>query len=181
MQCLAHEESSHDERVFCVSECDDVNAADPCGDKSGQQAKCISSDFISMSETFGYSSNDSLPTGFLGCSGSVCDDVCAGVNMTEPITIKTDSVTAVKTFCFPKRDSAMFMTEDLAELSAISRGCEGSHKMGDMYMHGSTHAACMDKFSEDGVKFDPDSSSSRHFVSVPLLVVATLAVTVGLM
>lgn len=182
MQCKAHGGESHDDdHVYCVSECADVNAADPCGDMSGQQAKCVSSDFISMAGTFGYNSMDALPTGFLGCSGPVCDDVCAGVNMTEPMTIKTDSATGVKTFCLPKRESQMFMMEDLAEMSAISRGCEGSHKMGDMYMHGSSHAACMNSFTEDGVKFGAESSSSRHFVGVPLFIVASLAFSVGLM
>lgn len=38
----------------------------------------------------------------------------------------------------------MHMNNDHALMAAISRGCEGSHSMGDMSMIGSMHSTCAD-------------------------------------
>jgi hypothetical protein len=70
----------------------------------------------------------------------------------------------------------MFMMQDLAEMAALGHGCSGSHEMNGMFMWGSNHMACMNSYSEFGVKFlGDDDSSSPHAVMYVSLVVTTFS------
>ena len=142
------------------------------------QNSCISSDIISAPSGLGYDLTMDMPSGFVGCSLSICETACMDANMTKSMDIVMDEATGVKTFCFPKKETGdgMFMMEDIAEISALSRGCSGSHKMGEMFMYGSMDHTCMDSYDEYGIKFGPESSSSRLMASI--LVVAPLALFV---
>lgn len=181
MQAQAHADHDHDSdtdvHLYCATECTAENADNPCTDGKAQQASCSSTDFISMFDIFGYASQDALPNGFVGCKDATCDSVCAGIDVTAHMTIVTDATTGVKTFCFPERSSEMFVKEDLAEMSAISRGCSGAHEMNLMYMHGASHQDCVDSYSLAGVDFGKtDSASAKHLVSATLAIVASIAI-----
>lgn len=165
---------AHEVYIYCTTECNSGNSADPCGDGHGQQSSCAATDFVNVTMgNFGYTDASKLPLGFVGCSHSICVDACSSVeNSTQAIEVVTDT-NGKKTFCFPKRSTSdgMFMAKDAAEMSAISRGCSGAHQMGEMFMQGSTHSACMDSYVEAGVVFgNPDSSSPKLLLFSPILV-----------
>jgi hypothetical protein len=78
-------------------------------------------------------------------------------------------------FCFPGTDGmmqGMFMKKDYALMSAVSRGCSGSHEMGmdgvDMHMHGDMHGECDDSYSDVGVTFSA-SSQLCSILLIPLI------------
>jgi hypothetical protein len=175
--------AAYDPTVICATECI-TNAVDPCGDGKAQSPTCASTDFITMISKFGYTNTTELPNGFVGCSQSICNEVCKNVNMTVPMEFVTDD-RGTKVFCFPTPDSmnGMFMMQDLAEMAALSNGCSGSHEMNGMFMWGSNHMACMDSYSEFGVKFVGDNnneSSSSHAVMYVSIVSTTLSLFLSL-
>ena len=175
----AHGDDAHEPEVYCTSECKIENAADPCGDGKGQQSSCVDTDFITMFSSLQYSNITDLPRGFLGCSMSICETACKDINMTKPMEIVTADTNGIKMFCLPAKDTGdgMFMLKDLAEMSALSRGCSGSHQMGSMYMNGDMHSACMDSYNKDGIKFgEPESSSSRVVVNLSIFATSSLLV-----
>mmetsp|Transcript_5228 Transcript_5228/g.7991 ORF Transcript_5228/g.7991 Transcript_5228/m.7991 type:complete len:189 (-) Transcript_5228:100-666(-) len=146
-----------DIKGYCVKACDTDN---PCGDSKGQSDTCISMTFNDASK-FGYNST-TIPSGFLGCSYSVCQTACANMNATADMYVQGD------TFCFPKKAAemdGMYMNEDMAKMSAISRGCAGAHFM-NMYMIGAMHSDCVQSYDSLGVTY----SSSSASVKVSLLV-----------
>mmetsp|Transcript_6282 Transcript_6282/g.9520 ORF Transcript_6282/g.9520 Transcript_6282/m.9520 type:complete len:201 (+) Transcript_6282:197-799(+) len=170
----SHGHSEHESDIFCATECTEGNNADPCGDGKGQQESCTEgTSFITMFDKFGYSNQTALPNGFLGCSLHACEDLCMSAimdtNWTEPMKVVTAD-DGVKTFCFAD-GNGMFMSKDLAEMSALTRGCSGSHFMDPMYKHGSNHAACVDSYHPDG------SSSSRFTWSTIAAAVSLVLVT----
>lgn len=169
--------AAHDPTVICTTECTTKNAADPCGDGKAQSPTCASTDFVTMINKFGYTNATELPSGFVGCSQSICNEACKNVNMTVPMEVVTDDQGG-KVFCFPTPDTmnGMFMMQDLAEMAALSNGCSGSHDMNGMFMWGSNHMACMNSYSEFGVKFVGDKeSSSPHALMYASIVVTTFS------
>merc|ERR1712038_592710 len=135
-----------------------------------------------MGSTFGYDSQSALPDGFVGCTESVCEMACMSVamsNSTAEMEIVTGSDSS-KTWGFQPKDTndGMFMMKDLAEMSAISRGCSGSHAMNGMYMHGSGHEACMSSYDDHGVVFGDDPESGSSLILLNLSVVSTLAIVI---
>ena len=177
---------AHASDIYCTRECTSGNADDPCGDSKGQQETCISPDFISSGMEgkfgygkFGYDESKPKPTGFLGCSATVCESACKDIeNKQMVVLVESDGV---KTFCFPKRDSSMFMMEDIAEMFAVAQGCAGAHKMGEMYMHGSDHNACMKSYDMSGIAFGEKSSSFRSIVNLPVVVISISTIVLTLM
>ena len=156
-----HEHGDHEAMMYCTTECTTENADDPCTNGKAQQSTCVNGDFLDMVGIFGYNETEGGQR-FVGCSESICESACMGVNMTKPMEVVIGS-NGIKTFCFPNRDTGMFMMEDLAEMSAISRGCSGAHQMGEMYMHGSMHTSCDDSYEMMGIPFGKDESSSSRF------------------
>ena len=164
--------------MYCTTECTATNAANPCGDGYGQTSSCNAVN-VTMPSSLGYANETELPNGFLGCTDSVCLNTCKDVNTTNPLEIVVGSDGA-KTFCFPKRETGdgMFMMKDVAEVSAVSRGCSGSHQMGDMYMQGSTHPACAESYHTEGVAFGSDGESSSHQFIMHSSIIFTLCALV---
>merc|ERR1712176_718174 len=147
--------SSTEVEWYCATEClaDD---ADPCGDKFGQMATCTatsSDDWEDEKENLGYDVDSTLPSGFLGCTKESCASYCSSATGTFD-AVETDGK---KTFCFDGTE--MFNNKDHAEMSAISRGCGGSHMMGSSYMHGSGHMTCSNSYQDDGVPYKAEMSS----------------------
>jgi len=183
-----HGHGSDEMITYCTTECTANNADDPCTDDKSQQPYCVSPNFITAISNFGYDNTDAnkVPSGgFIGCSESICHSACMNVNMNSTMEIVKDSTTGIKTFCFPTRSSEMFMKKDEAEMSAISRGCSGSHMMNSMYMNGAMHGDCSKSYSEMGIPFgkDPDSSSSYfglHFSVGTLTALSIILFSLGL-
>lgn len=158
-QANSHGDKMLDDDIkgYCVKACDTDN---PCGDSKGQSDTCTSITFSDASK-FGYDST-TAPSGFLGCSNSVCQTVCANMNATAYMDVQGD------TFCFPKKTQmdGMYMNQDMAAMSAVSRGCAGAHFMDPMYMIGAMHSDCVQSYDSMGVTY----TSSSAGVKVSLLV-----------
>ena len=94
----------------------------------------------------------------LGCSAHDCDTLCSS-QVTDADPIKYMS--ASKTWCIEK-DKTMFSHEDKARMSALARGCTGSHAHGSMHMHGDTHEEC--ESDDDHSDHSSSSSSGTTFL-----------------
>ena len=143
--------------AYCARPCVGVSAGasitdvDPCGDGMGQSGFCTP---VSLEEPDAFGVNGTaVPDAFLGCSHDVCAAFCGTMSAPEDGSLPTSTVTDDGTICFPRTDmmDGMYMSKDDAELSAVARGCSGSHSMGEMVMVGSTHPACASSYSKEGV------------------------------
>ena len=143
--------------AYCARPCVGVGAGagitdiDPCGDGMGQSGFCTSV-FLEDPDAFGINGT-AAPDAFLGCTHEVCAATCGTMAAPEDGSLPTSNVTDDGTVCFPRTDmmDGMYMSKDDAELSAVARGCSGSHSMGEMVMVGSTHPACASSYSKEGV------------------------------
>jgi len=156
--------------VYCATEIVKENAADPCGDMKGQSSSGLSFT-IEDSAIFSYATNDTVPEKFLGCAKSVCEVSCEGLDTELAMDVR-QKTGEQKFFCFSGK--SMFMQKDRAAMSAISRGCSGTHEMSGKYMHGEGHMTCDSSYTESGVDFvgsandDDDDGSAAAKVS-PLM------------
>ena len=140
---------------YCVRACNSATD-DPCRDSKGQSDTCTAITF--NDETlFGYT-NTTVPIGFLGCSSSSCDSACSTM---EDSTSTMDKEGG--TFCFPKKQNmnGMYMSEDMAKLAAVGKGCSGAHFMDPMWMIGNMHSDCMESYDKMGVTYTSSSSALR--------------------
>lgn len=136
------------ESVYSGAYCAKVCGEDPCGNGKAQQATCASPNIANW-ETFGFDGERN----FVGCSMDVCEAECVNMNA----TLEMDNQNG--TFCF-SMERKMYSDKDLAELSAISRGCTGNHFMtsSQLYMIGDSHPACDETYSEEGFAFTSSGS-----------------------
>ena len=149
--------------AYCLRPCVGVGAGasitdvDPCGDGMGQSGFCTPISGLEDPTAFGYAGADgdgaAVPDAFLGCSHAVCAASCGDMAAPEDGVLPTATVAEDGTVCFPRTAmmDGMYMSKDDAELSAVARGCSGSHAMGEMVMVGSTHPACASSYSKEGV------------------------------
>lgn len=149
--------------AYCARPCVGVGAGasitdvDPCGDGMGQSGFCTPISGLEDPTAFGYAGADgdgaAVPDAFLGCSHAVCAASCGDMAAPEDGMLPTATVAEDGTVCFPRTAmmDGMYMSKDDAELSAVARGCSGSHAMGEMVMVGSTHPACASSYSKEGV------------------------------
>jgi hypothetical protein len=70
----------------------------------------------------------------------------------------------------------MYMNQDMALMSAVSRGCEGAHLMNSMYMIGAMHSDCAQSYVSMGVTYT--SSSAGVKVSVLVGVIGSMVALV---
>jgi hypothetical protein len=156
--------------VYCAKEC---SSDDPCGDGKGQSNSCLTVTFDDAT-TFGFDETDA-PDKFLGCSHSECSTACSTMDFTKKMNIVNG------TFCFPKMEQNGFMTEDMAELAAVSRGCSGNHDMDSMYMIGDSHMACMSSYSSSGVTLGSDDGDGgmNGMPSSSAMMQTSIAVSLG--
>ena len=158
----ASETHTHERNYYCVTACMANTNENNCGDDAGLTSTCTSyadagiSDLENVATPF----PASQPAGFLGCSAHDCDTLCSssGVTDADPIKYMGD---ASKAWCIEK-DKTMFSHEDKARMSAIARGCTGSHAHGSMHMHGDTHEEC--ESDEDHSDHSSSSSSGTTFL-----------------
>ena len=158
----ASETHTHERNYYCVTACMANTNENNCGDDAGLTSTCTSyadagiSDLENVATPF----PASQPAGFLGCSAHDCDTLCSssGVTDADPIKYMGD---ASKAWCIEK-DKTMFSHEDKARMSAIARGCTGSHAHGSMHMHGDTHEECAS--DEDHSDHSSSSSSGTTFL-----------------
>lgn len=150
--------------AYCAKVCDND---DPCGNGKAQQTTCASPNITDW-ETFGLNGEHN----FVGCSKAVCEAECANMNATLPMDNQNG------TFCF-SMERNMFPDEDLAELSAVARGCDGSHFMTAMglFMVGSYHTACDESYSEVGLAFTSAESEITSAGSKVALMAVSFAVS----
>lgn len=139
------------EDIYCAIDCKST-PEDPCGDKMGQTSGCLAIG----GDTF-----------MVGCSLTACAKLCEGEDddMSSSMDMKNDTTTMMDSnmnkstmkkelYCFKKSGSNMFMKESMAEISAVSRGCAGSHTMQDnMFMIGASHIACESSYTKEGITF----------------------------
>ena len=167
------DDSEHDRNYYCVTACMSTVDENNCGADDGLTSTCTSyadaaiSDLANVATPF----PSSAPAGFLGCSASDCDTLCSSSGVTDANPIKYMS--ASKAWCFEK-DKTMFSHEDQARMSALARGCAGSHAHGAMHMHGDTHEACESDHSDH-------SSSSGTFPTFLFGLISASAVAFALM
>lgn len=136
--------------VYCVKEC--ANPDDnPCGEGNGQASSCTS---VTLSA--------GTTKHYLGCSLAVCESSCP-----EDVMTVTDDGTN----CF-KQDDIVFISQQVAELAAVARGCSGTHIMkddiGDMHMIGTSHMACQGTYQAsggDGSMMGHEMTSSAALIS----------------
>jgi len=166
--CEHHDEGpGHNHRDMRWLESGHDDEEDVCGDGHGQKDECTEVTFGSMA-TFGYAN---VTEAFLGCTLHACEDLCVGVTNATAYTVQNETI------CFPEKSEmdGMYMMQDVAKVASVSRGCEGAHKMGEMWMAGETHSACAESYNTMGVEFghedDHSSSSAMGF---------TLAVAAGI-
>ena len=135
---------------YCVTACMISVNDNNCGDNNGQTHECVSyvKSAISNPENVASSFPTNVPAGFLGCTSSACNTLCANSGVTDASPIAFMS--ASNTWCLVK-DKTMWMNADQANMAAISRGCSGSHEMNGMYMHGNTHMACQSTYTAGGL------------------------------
>jgi len=159
----AHASSeTHERNYYCVTACMANVNENNCGDDAGLTSTCTSYADARISNpenvaTQGFPA--SQPAGFLGCSAHDCDALCSssGVTDADPIKYMGD---ASKAWCIEK-DKTMFSHADKARMSALARGCTGSHAHGSMHMHGDTHEECE---SDDDHSDHSSSSSGTTFL-----------------
>jgi len=127
--------------VGCLSSPDD-----PCGDGMAQTSSCSST----------------IESGkhMVGCALTACQKLCNGIHKESDVNMADDDV-----YCFPSKvGMAMYTQQEIAEISAISRGCEGAHEMqGTMYMIGATHMACEGAYKREGVTFTGCNDNEKDF------------------
>ena len=157
---MSPDEPDVDIKSYCVKACDTDN---PCGDSKGQSDTCTSITFNDESK-FGYD-NTTIPSGFLGCSYSVCQIACADMNATAYMDVQGDTI------CFPKMEKmdGMYMNQDMALLSAVGRGCVGAHFMDPMYMIGAMHTDCEQSYNSMGVTYTSSSAGVKVSVLVGII------------
>ena len=157
----ASETHTHERHYYCVTACMDNTNENNCGDDDGLTSTCTSyaDAGISNPENVATGFPASVPAGFLGCSAHDCDTLCSssGVTDADPIKYMGD---ASKAWCIEK-DKTMFSHADKARMSALARGCTGSHAHGSMHMHGDTHEECE---SDDDHSDHSSSSSGTTFL-----------------
>ena len=142
--------------AYCARPCVGVSAGasitdvDPCGDGMGQGGFCTP---VSLEDPTAFGNGTAVPDAFLGCTHEVCATSCGTMAAPEDGSLPTSTVADDGTVCFPRTQmmDGMYMSKDDAELSAVARGCAGSHSMGEMVMVGSTHPACASSYSKEGV------------------------------
>jgi len=163
------DESDNSIVAYCVRPCSGVGAGtsiidvDPCGDGMGQSGFCTP---VSLEDPAAFGFNDAVPDAwFLGCSHQVCAASCGTIDAPDDGKLPSSTLSDDGTVCFPRTDrmDGMYMGKDDAELSAVARGCSGSHAMGDMVMVGSTHPACASSYSKNGVMLGsfPEAGSNE--------------------
>ena len=157
----ASEMHDHERHYYCVTACVSNTNENNCGDDAGLTSTCTSyaDAGISNSENVATGFPASVPAGFLGCSAHDCDTLCSSSGVTDADPIKYMS--ASKTWCIEK-DKTMFSHEDKARMSALARGCTGSHAHGSMHMHGDTHEEC--ESDDDHSDHSSSSSSGTTFL-----------------
>jgi len=127
--------------LFCAIDCSS-SPDDPCGDLKAQTPTCTEM---------------GVERKLVGCSLQVCKKACAGIDASLPMAIAKEGV-----YCFPgKEGMSMYKDEDVAEISAISQGCKGSHKMSDDYTIGAMHGTCGSSYQEEGVTFGEITSATN--------------------
>ena len=158
----ASETHTHERNYYCVTACMANTNENNCGDDAGLTSTCTSyaDAGISDPENVATPFPTSQPAGFLGCSAHDCDTLCSssGVTDADPIKYMGD---ASKAWCIEK-DKTMFSHEDKARMSALARGCTGSHAHGSMHMHGDTHEEC--ESDDDHSDHSSSSSSGTTFL-----------------
>ena len=158
----ASETHTHERNYYCVTACMANTNENNCGDDAGLTSTCTSyaDAGISDSKNVATPFPTSQPAGFLGCSAHDCDTLCSssGVTDADPIKYMGD---ASKAWCIEK-DKTMFSHADKARMSALARGCTGSHAHGSMHMHGDTHEEC--ESDDDHSDHSSSSSSGTTFL-----------------
>lgn len=158
----ASETHTHERNYYCVTACMANTNENNCGDDAGLTSTCTSYADAGISNTENVATEypASAPAGFLGCSAHDCDTLCSssGVTDADPIKYMGD---ASKAWCIEK-DKTMFSHEDKARMSALARGCTGSHAHGSMHMHGDTHEEC--ESDDDHSDHSSSSSSGTTFL-----------------
>ena len=161
----ASEMHEHERHYYCVTACVSNVNENNCGDDAGLTNTCTSYADAGISNTENVATEPpaSQPAGFLGCSAHDCDALCSssGVTDADPIKYMSDS----KTWCIEK-DKTMFSHADKARMSALARGCTGSHAHGSMHMHGDTHEECAsdEDHSDHSDHSSPSSSGTTTFL-----------------
>ena len=157
----ASETHTHERHYYCVTACVSNTNENNCGDDAGLTSTCTSYADAGISNTENVATEypASAPAGFLGCSAHDCDTLCSNSGVTDADPIKYMS--ASKTWCIEK-DKTMFSHEDKARMSALARGCTGSHAHGSMHMHGDTHEEC--ESDDDHSDHSSSSSSGTTFL-----------------
>ena len=157
----ASETHTHERHYYCVTACVSNTNENNCGDDAGLTSTCTSYADAGISNTENVATEypASAPAGFLGCSAHDCDTLCSSSGVTDADPIKYMS--ASKTWCIEK-DKTMFSHEDKARMSALARGCTGSHAHGSMHMHGDTHEEC--ESDDDHSDHSSSSSSGTTFL-----------------
>ena len=157
----ASETHTHERHYYCVTACMDDTNENNCGGDAGLTSTCTSYADAGISNTENVATEypASVPAGFLGCSAHDCDTLCSSSGVTDADPIKYMS--ASKTWCIEK-DKTMFSHEDKARMSALARGCTGSHAHGSMHMHGDTHEEC--ESDDDHSDHSSSSSSGTTFL-----------------
>ena len=161
----ASEMHEHERHYYCVTACVSNVNENNCGDDAGLTNTCTSYADAGISNTENVATEPpaSQPAGFLGCSAHDCDALCSssGVTDADPIKYMSDS----KTWCIEK-DKTMFSHADKARMSALARGCTGSHAHGSMHMHGDTHEECAsdEDHSDHSSSSSPSSSGTTTFL-----------------
>ena len=174
----ASEMHDHERHYYCVTTCVSNVNENNCGDDAGLTNTCTSyaDAGISNPENVATGFPASVPAGFLGCSAHDCDTLCSNSGVTDADPIKYMS--ASKTWCIEK-DKTMFSHEDKARMSALARGCTGSHAHGSMHMHGDTHEECAS--DEDHSDHSSSSSSPSSSGTTTFLFGLVSAIAVALM
>lgn len=161
---LSNVENSYAHEAYCVRAC---VGEDPCGDGKAQQQTCVSPNVTNWN-TFDFAEETTV----VGCSHTVCDAVCDGMNSTLIMDIVDGTI------CFPmSQDTMLYEDRDLAEICAISKGCSGSHfmSMSSKWMPGSSHMMCAASYVENGIAF----TSSATDVSLSFAFLAGISVVLN--
>ena len=173
--------SSSSPEYYCAGICETSLTDSPCGassSSSARTAQCASATGITRSE-IGASALTSDPVGYLGCTETACDALCAsasGVTSANPFQMVETS--SAKVICI-HGEKEMFMTESQAKASAVSKGCAAeAHAMSGMYMPGATHGACEDDDDDDSSS-ESASSSSSHTSMMVSTTVSTVAASLA--
>jgi len=119
--------------VYCAKDCSS-SPDDPCGDGKAQTSSCITT-------TVGDDGRS-----MVGCTLATCKAACAGKDMDT-------STNGSGLYCFSSVGMGMYPQEDIAKISAVSRGCQGAHQMSSMFMVGETMTTCETAYKKEGVTF----------------------------